>query len=69
MPPALYWDVGYEIVLELENHYPHMDLNALGLEELYHYIVALPTFADDPLLANDGLLRDILREWFEERET
>ncbi|HUN07017.1 MAG TPA: Fe-S cluster assembly protein IscX [Aggregatilineales bacterium] len=69
MPPALYWDAGYEIVLELENHYPHMDLNALGLEELYHYIVALPTFADDPLLANDGLLRDILREWFEERET
>lgn len=69
MSPALYWDAGYEIVLELENHYPHIDLDRLGLDELYHYIIALPTFADDPQLANEGLLRDILREWFEERET
>ncbi len=69
MSPALYWEAGYEIVLELEDQYPHVDLNRLGLDELYHYIVALPTFADDPLLANEGVLRDILREWFEERET
>jgi FeS assembly protein IscX len=69
MAPALYWEAGYEIVLELESRYPHVDLNQLGLGELYQYIIALPTFADDPQLANDGLLRDILREWFEERET
>ncbi len=69
MSPALYWEAGYEIVLELEDQYPHVDLNQLGLDELYHYIVALPTFADDPRLANDGVLRDILREWFEERKT
>jgi FeS assembly protein IscX len=69
MFPALYWEAGYEIVLELEAQYPRIDLNQLGLGELYQYIITLPTFADDPRLANDGLLRDILREWFEERET
>jgi Fe-S-cluster formation regulator IscX/YfhJ len=29
-------------------------------------IIDLPNFADDPTLANDDLLNDILREWYEE---
>gem|GEM_PF-3703345 len=29
-------------------------------------IVALPDFVDDPTLAHDGLLTEILREYYEE---
>ncbi len=62
----LYWEATYEIVLTLKQTYPDIDLDAIGLEELYQYIVTLPDFADDPRLANDGILSEILREWYEE---
>jgi FeS assembly protein IscX len=62
----LYWDSSYEIVQALMSAYEHIDVEAVGLQELYRMIVALPNFADDPHLANEGILRDILREWYEE---
>ncbi len=63
----LYWEASYEIVLSLMEHYPDADLDALGLQQLWEWIIALPGFADDPALANDDLLTDILREWYEEQ--
>ncbi|MGQ9849000.1 MAG: Fe-S cluster assembly protein IscX [Aggregatilineaceae bacterium] len=63
----LYWEASYEIVLSLMEHYPDADLDSLGLWQLWEWIIALPGFADDPLLANDDLLTDILREWYEEQ--
>jgi FeS assembly protein IscX len=65
-PKPLYWDASYEIVLSLMEHHPDADLDALGLQQLFEWIVALPGFADDPILAHDGLLTEILREWYEE---
>ena len=65
--PALYWEATFEIVLTLMDVYPDIDVEQLGYEQLYRMIVALPNFADDPELANDGILRAILREWFEEK--
>jgi len=65
-PKALYWEASYEIVLSLMEHHPDADLDAVGLNELFNWIIALPGFADDPLLANDELLTEILREWYEE---
>ena len=65
----LYWDSAYEIVLELMELYPDADIEAVGLEELNRWIVNLPNFADDPVLVNDGILKDILREWYEETNT
>lgn len=62
----LYWDSSYEIVLTLMEHYPDADLEAVSLGELNRRIVNLPNFADDPVLVNDGILKDILREWYEE---
>ncbi len=64
--PGLHWDATYEIVLSLKAAYPNADLDMLGLEQLYHYIVTLPDFYDDPELATDGILSEILREWYEE---
>ena len=65
----LYWDSAYEIVLELMDRYPDVDVEAVSLEELTRWIVDLPNFADDPVLVNDGILKDILREWYEETST
>jgi FeS assembly protein IscX len=64
--PTLYWDTSYEIVLSLMEQYPEIDVEQLGLQDLSRRIVALPGFADDPALVNDQILRDILREWYEE---
>jgi FeS assembly protein IscX len=63
---ALYWDASYEIVLSLMAVYPDVDLDEVSLVELNRWIVNLPNFADDPVLVNDGILKDILREWYEE---
>ncbi len=63
----LHWDSTYEIVKALEAAYPEADLESLSLGELCRLVVELPTFVDDPALVNDGILKDLLREWFEER--
>ncbi len=62
----LYWDSSYAIVLRLMEAYPDVDIEQVGTEQLFRWIVALPEFADDPSLANDGILNDILRDWYEE---
>jgi len=62
----LYWDATYEIVLSLIDLYPDANLDVMGLQQLYELIIALPGFADDPELANESILTDILREWYEE---
>lgn len=62
----LYWDATYEIVLGLKDAHPDANLDDMGLQQLYELIVALPGFSDEPALANDGILTEILREWYEE---
>jgi FeS assembly protein IscX len=66
MERQLYWDSSYEIVMSLVDRYPEVDVETVGVEQLYQWIIALPDFADDPDLANEGILNDILREWYEE---
>jgi FeS assembly protein IscX len=63
---ALYWESSYEIVLALIAQYPDIDLDAVGTEQLYRWIIGLPNFADDPALSNEGILNEILRDWYEE---
>ena len=62
----LYWDATYEIVLCLKEAHPEIELDVLGLEQLFQYIVALPNFADDPKQADERVLNEILRVWYEE---
>ncbi len=62
----LYWESSYEIVLRLMELHPAVDVETVGTEQLYRWIIALPEFADDPALVNEGILNDILREWYEE---
>ena len=65
-PKPLYWDASYEVVLALQAQHPDADLDTLGLNQLYDWIIALPGFDDDPQPGNDALLTEILREWYEE---
>ncbi len=62
----LYWDATWEIVLSLKAAYPDIEVETIGLDQLYQYVTTLPNFADDPRLANEGILNEILREWYEE---
>lgn len=62
----LYWEASYEIVLALMEIHSGVDLEQVGLDQLYQWIITLPNFADDPILVNDGILKGILREWYEE---
>jgi FeS assembly protein IscX len=63
---ALYWDGAYAIARRLRAVHPGADLSQVTLNMLYNWVVALPEFADDPLLANDDLLAAIYQEWYEE---
>jgi FeS assembly protein IscX len=65
-PNKLYWDSSYAIALCLMEVYPVIDLDTVGMDQLFHMVVKLPNFADDPALVNDGILNEILREWYEE---
>lgn len=62
----LYWESTFEIVLSLMAVYPSTNVESVGEDELYHMVISLPNFADDPGLVNEGILKDILREWYEE---
>jgi FeS assembly protein IscX len=59
----IYWEPTYEIVLALMAAHPDVDVNGVGMQQLFDWIVA-----DNPTIVSDELLRDILREWYEESE-
>ena len=63
---TFFWEPTYEIVRRLMARYPDADIEAIGLHELREMIIALPGFADEPSIASDELISDILREWYEE---
>ena len=64
----MYWENSFEIVHALMDTHPDLDVSDVGLDVLYQMIIELPDFADDPSLVNDGILKDILREWYEESD-
>jgi FeS assembly protein IscX len=64
--PPLYWEATYAIALRLMEAHANIDVETVGIEQVYQWVVALPEFADDPALGSEAILNDILREWFEE---
>ncbi len=65
----LYWDATYAIAVSLLDHYPHLEPAHIGLKELARLVTSLPDFADDPSMATERLLQDILITWFEEAKS
>jgi FeS assembly protein IscX len=66
MDDLLTWDDSYAIALALKSAYPQVRLEEVSLNMVYQWTLALPGFSDDPELANDGILKAIYQEWFEE---
>lgn len=64
--PSLYWDSTYAIALALREYYPSLNPENVGLLELAEMVEKLPGFADEPELATERILADILMVWFEE---
>lgn len=64
--PELYWDATYAIAVSLIEHYPEVSPDRVGLRELERLVERLPNFRDDPVLANERILKDIQITWYEE---
>ncbi len=62
----LSWESSHALALALIDAHPDAELDTLGLEQLNAWILELPEFMDDPALVNDGILTDVLRDWYEE---
>ena len=66
MAELLNWESIYAIALALKAAHPKMDMENVSLQMIFDWTVALPTFEDDPALANDDILAAIYQDWFEE---
>ena len=66
MSEPLFWDATYALAVALKRKHPLIDLEAVSLRQVYLYVIALPDFNDDPELANDTILSEIYRIWYEE---
>jgi FeS assembly protein IscX len=66
MNERLVWDASYAIAKALQASYPNMDLEEVSLQMIYLWTLSLPTFDDDPELANDEILMAIYTDWLEE---
>jgi FeS assembly protein IscX len=62
----LYWESSYALVRALMDAHPNVDFETLGIAQIFEWIVALPGFVDDPALAHDEMLEEILSQWYEE---
>ncbi len=66
MNEPLVWDASYAIAKALQANFPATDLEDVSLRMIYQWTLALPTFDDDPELANDEILMAIYKNWLEE---
>jgi FeS assembly protein IscX len=66
MAESLNWESIYAIALALKETHPTVDLTTISLRMILTWTLALPTFDDDPSLANDDILLAIYQDWFEE---
>jgi len=66
MDETLTWEDSYAVALALIQRYPEKNLEEVSVGMLYHWVISLPGFADDPDLANDEILVAIYHTWIEE---
>ena len=67
MTEPLSWDATYAIARELMRQHPDRDLSEVSLKQIYFWTIALPDFDDDPAIANEAILAEIYRVWYEEQ--
>ena len=47
--------------------HPDCDLSEVSFKQIYLWTIALPDFDDDPAIANEAILAEIYRVWYEEQ--
>jgi FeS assembly protein IscX len=63
---TLTWEDSFAIAQALRAAHTGISLEEVSLGMIYRWTVALPSFVDDPELANEAILNAIYLEWFEE---
>ena len=66
MAESLNWEATYAVALALKDAHPQVEMENVSLMMIYRWTLDLPTFDDDPALANDDILLAIYQDWFEE---
>lgn len=66
MNEPLIWDASYAIARALRTQYPDVEMEAVSLQAIFHWTLALADFDDDPELANEEILMAIYKDWLEE---
>ena len=65
---GLKWIDTYDIVIELEERHPDVDVVNLRFTDLHAWVCALPDFEDLPEHSNEAILEAIQMAWIEERD-
>ena len=65
---GLKWIDTYDIVIELEERHPGVDVVNLRFTDLHAWVCALPDFEDSPEHSNEAILEAIQMAWIEERD-
>lgn len=64
---TLKWTDVYNIAIELEDSHPLEDISHISFTKLWHLVLALPDFEDDPKKCNERILEAIQQAWLNER--
>ena len=68
MSYKLKWTSVYDIVADLEDKYPDVDILKLSFTKLQEMVSSLENFADDKDGSNEKILEAIQMTWIKERE-
>lgn len=62
----LTWHDTLEIAIELLEKHPEVDPQYIRFTDLHGWVIALPSFSDDPSRSNEKILEAIQGAWIEE---
>ena len=62
------WTDSREIAIALSEARPETDPTRVNFVDLYHWVLALPGFSDDPKRSGEKILEAIQAAWIEEAE-
>ena len=65
---SLKWTDSRELAIALLEAHPEVDPKTIRFTDLYHWILALPEFSDDPKHSGEKILEAVQMLWIEEAE-
>jgi FeS assembly protein IscX len=66
--PSLKWIEVREIAIALAEEHPDVDPRTIRFTDLYHWVLALDGFDDDPKHSGEKILEAIQQAWIEEAD-